>query len=149
MTRYVLEGLAAAGVRRPDPALERAQVYLERCQNPDGGFFFSTVNTDTNKAGENGGRYLSYGTTTADGILALRAAGAGDDDPRVMSRPEMAARSSPAEPCAGVRGRAAVPVVGGTAFLLCRCGHAGRAGPSGAVASAARRRELSQSGEPG
>lgn len=84
MTRYVLEGLAAAGVRRPDPALERAQVYLERCQNPDGGFFFSTVNTDTNKAGENGGRYLSYGTTTADGILALRAAGAGDDDPRVM-----------------------------------------------------------------
>ena len=84
MTRYVLEGLAAAGVRPPDPLLERALVYLERCQNPDGGFFFSTVNTDTNKAGEASGRYLSYGTTTADGVLALRAAGAPDDDPRIV-----------------------------------------------------------------
>jgi hypothetical protein len=84
MTRYVLEGLAAAGVRPPDPALDRVLLYLERCQNPDGGFFFSTVNTDTNKAGENGGRYLSYGTTTADGILALRAAGVAGDDPRIV-----------------------------------------------------------------
>jgi hypothetical protein len=83
MTRYVLEGLAAAGVCPPDPVLERAQVYLDRCQNPDGGFFFSTVNTDINKAGEDRGRYLSYGTTTADGILALRAAGAADNDPRI------------------------------------------------------------------
>ena len=79
MTRYVLEGLAAAGIRAPDSVL----VYLERCQNPDGGFFFSTVNLDTNKAGEESGRYLSYGTTTADGILALRAAGVAADDPRL------------------------------------------------------------------
>lgn len=79
MTRYVLEGLAAAGARPPDPALDRALVYLERCQNPDGGFFFSTVNPDTNKAGEESGRYRSYGTTTADGILALRAAAVSDD----------------------------------------------------------------------
>jgi hypothetical protein len=83
MTRYVLEGLAAAGVRPPDPALARAQVYLERCQNPDGGFFFSTVNADTNKAGEDAGVYFSYGTTTADGILALRAAGVDNEDPRI------------------------------------------------------------------
>src|ERR1051325_3828098 len=83
MTRYVLEGLAAAGVHPPDPALERVAVYLERCQNPDGGFFFSTVNPDTNKAGEENGRYRSYGSTTADGILALRAAGVPAGDPRV------------------------------------------------------------------
>jgi hypothetical protein len=83
MTRYVLEGLAAAGVRPPDPALERAQVFLERCQNPDGGFFFSTVNTDTNKAGEDGERYRSYGTATADGIVALDAVGAAGDDARI------------------------------------------------------------------
>jgi len=83
MTRYVLEGLAAAGVRADDPAMQRALVYLERCQNPDGGFFFSTVNLDTNKAGDESGRYRSYGTTTADGILSLRAAGVAADDPRI------------------------------------------------------------------
>ena len=83
MTRYVLEGLAAAGVRPPDPALEKAQVYLERCQNPDGGFFFSTVEAAINKAGEDAGKFRSYGSTTADGILALRAAGASEDDPRI------------------------------------------------------------------
>ena len=83
MTRYVLEGLAAGGVRPDDPAMQRALVYLEHCQNPDGGFFFSTVNIDTNKAGEENGRFRNYGTTTADGLLALRAAGVPADDPRV------------------------------------------------------------------
>jgi hypothetical protein len=76
MTRYVLEGLATAQVKIPAAAF----VYLDRCQNLDGGFFFSTVNTETNKAGD----CLSYGSTTADGILALRAAGADDNDPRIV-----------------------------------------------------------------
>jgi hypothetical protein len=58
-------------------------VYLDRCQNHDGGFFFSTVNLDTNKAGDVGGKYRSYGTTTCDGILSLRAAGVPANDPRV------------------------------------------------------------------
>jgi hypothetical protein len=75
MTRHVLEALAAAGLKAPDPALVRARVFLERCQNPDGGFFFSTVITDANKAGEEGGRPRSYGTATADGILSLLATG--------------------------------------------------------------------------
>jgi squalene-hopene/tetraprenyl-beta-curcumene cyclase len=74
MTRYVIEGLAAAGVSWADPAMQKAVVYLKRCQNPDGGFFFSTVNLDTNKAGEAGGKYRSYGTTTCDGLIAMRAA---------------------------------------------------------------------------
>ncbi len=84
MTRYVLEGLAAAGIRPPDPALADALVYLDRCQNPDGGFFFSTVEADINKAGEDGGKFRSYGSTTADGVLALRAAGVASDDPRMV-----------------------------------------------------------------
>jgi len=83
MTRYVLEGLAAAGVKPPDPALERALVYIGRCQNPDGGFFFSTVEAAINKAGEADGKFVSYGSTTADGILALRAAGVGERDARI------------------------------------------------------------------
>jgi hypothetical protein len=97
MTRYVLEGFAAAGVRPPDDALAKALVYIGRCQNPDGGFFFSTVEADINKAGEDtnldtsttrkgGGnaRFRSYGSTTADGVLALRAAGVPNDDPRLI-----------------------------------------------------------------
>ncbi|HWZ29852.1 MAG TPA: prenyltransferase/squalene oxidase repeat-containing protein [Bryobacteraceae bacterium] len=81
MTRYVLEGLAAAGVPASDPAMQKALVYLERCQNPDGGFYFSTVNPEINKAGE----HRSYGTTTADGVLALRAAGVPENDVRITS----------------------------------------------------------------
>src|SRR6185436_12036001 len=59
MTRHVLEG----GV--PAEARMRAFTFLERCQNPDGGFMFSPVIADANKAGT--GR--SYGTATADGFL--------------------------------------------------------------------------------
>ncbi len=75
MTRHVLEALKSAGTPSSDPAMTRALVYLERSQNPDGGFYFSTVNPEINKAGESGEGFASYGTTTADGVLALRAAG--------------------------------------------------------------------------
>jgi len=83
MTRYVIEALRAAGVPSSDPVFERARVFVERCQNfdplradsADGGFFFTTTEFDTNKAGQNGQRFRSYGTTTADGILALVATG--------------------------------------------------------------------------
>ena len=75
MTRFALEALAAAGRPASDPAFERSRVFLSRCQHPDGGFFFSPVVTDANKAGEDGGSYRPYGSATADGILALRASG--------------------------------------------------------------------------
>jgi squalene-hopene/tetraprenyl-beta-curcumene cyclase len=80
MTRYVIEGLAAAGVTWRDPVMEKALIYLNRCQNPDGGFYFSTVNLDTNKAGDVNGKYRSYGTTTCDGLIAMRIASRPLDD---------------------------------------------------------------------
>ena len=91
MTRYVIEALHAAGVPQADPAFACARVFVERCQNfdpqhpdaADGGFFFSTTESDTNKAGHDGKRFRSYGTTTADGILALLATGHPPGDPRV------------------------------------------------------------------
>ena len=83
MTRHVLEALQLSGVPASDPAVTRALVYLQRSQNPDGGFYFSPVNPEINKAGENGGSFASYGTATADGVLALRAAGVPDEDPRI------------------------------------------------------------------
>lgn len=89
MTRHVLEALRAAETPAGDPVFERACVFLERCQNTgepaDGGFFFSTTEFDTNKAGHDGRRFRSYGTTTADGILALLAAGRPARDPGVAA----------------------------------------------------------------
>jgi hypothetical protein len=93
MTRYVLEALRDAGVAASDSAFERALVFVERCQNfdpkhpaeADGGFFFSTTEFDTNKAGLDGKRFRSYGTTTADGILAMLAARAAADNPRISA----------------------------------------------------------------
>jgi Squalene-hopene cyclase C-terminal domain len=84
MTRYVLEALKSAGVPPSDAVMTRALVYLERLQNADGGFYFSTVNPDTNKAGEVDGHFASYGTATADGVLALRASGIPDTNNRIV-----------------------------------------------------------------
>jgi hypothetical protein len=83
MTRHVLEGLRAAGVAPGDVAFTRAAVFLGRLQNADGGFFFSTVIVDANKAGPDGEGWKSYGTATADGVLALLALGVPESDPRV------------------------------------------------------------------
>lgn len=83
MTRCVLEALRHAGVRTSDGVMTRALAFLERCQNSDGGFYFSPVNPEINKAGKNDGGFISYGSATADGVLALRAAGVPDADPRV------------------------------------------------------------------
>ena len=85
MTRYVLEALRAAGAPGSDPAFGSARIFLDRCQNldADGGFFFTTTEFDTNKAGHDGRRFRSYGTTTADGILALLAAGCPSADRRI------------------------------------------------------------------
>ncbi len=84
MTRYALEALQLSGVPASDPVIRRALVYLERSQNPDGGFYFSPVSPEINKAGESSdGGFASYGTATADGVLALRAAGIPNEDPRI------------------------------------------------------------------
>ena len=85
MTRFVLEALRASGVDGSDPAMTRARVFLERSQNHDGGFFFSPVTPALNKAGRSAERFVSYGTTTADGVLALRASGVPDSDDRMAT----------------------------------------------------------------
>lgn len=75
-TRFALQALGPG-----DPACVKAEVFLRKCQNKDGGFLFSPVVVDANKAGHD----RSYGTATADGILALLAIGAKPDDSRVRS----------------------------------------------------------------
>lgn len=93
MTRYVIQALRAAGVSADDPAFQHARIFVERCQNydpqhpkdTDGGFFFSTTEIDTNKAGRDGDHFRSYGTTTADGILSLIAMGRPLTDSRIRA----------------------------------------------------------------
>ena len=93
MTKYVLQALRAAGVPSSDRVFEQAQVFIQRCQNfdvkhpddADGGFFFSTTEFDTNKAGSDGKRLRSYGSTTADGILALLTIGRPPDDAHIAA----------------------------------------------------------------
>ena len=85
MTRHALEALRAAGVPSGDPAIQAARVFVPRCQNQDGGFFFSTTEEDTNKAGQDGKQFRSYGTTVADGILALLATGHSREDAHVAA----------------------------------------------------------------
>src|SRR5881397_4166246 len=61
-------------------AIDHGAKWLASTQGADGGFYFSTVNPEINKAGEADGHFASYGTATADGLLAFRAAGVSDQD---------------------------------------------------------------------
>ena len=93
MTRHVLQALVAARVPAGDSAFRKAGVYVGRCHNHgsgasgplDGGFYFSTVVLDANKAGERKDGFRSYGTATADGILCLLALGIKPSDPRMAA----------------------------------------------------------------
>ncbi len=87
MTRWVLEALADLP---PDStgdnklAFARARRFLARCQNDDGGFYFSPVKLGANKGGRDGEEFKSYGSTTADGILSLLATGLTPDSKDVQ-----------------------------------------------------------------
>ena len=73
-TVFALEALQAAGVK--DVQVYRAaERFLKRCQNEDGGFYFIYDDPVRNKAGGEGGRFHSYGSTTADGVRGLQIIG--------------------------------------------------------------------------
>jgi squalene-hopene/tetraprenyl-beta-curcumene cyclase len=97
-TAFALAALRAAGCADDDPALRRALVFVERCQNygadpafDDGGFFFMYDDSVRNKAGAAGTdrdgrqRYTSYGSMTADGLRSLLACGLPPEDSRVQA----------------------------------------------------------------
>lgn len=109
-TRRVLQALREAGGVGP-PVFERAFAFLARVQrlpagghpqppydeDPDravpfdGGFYYSPLVLAANKgrlapaSPGAGAHYRSYATATCDGVLALVAAGAPEDDPRVVA----------------------------------------------------------------
>jgi len=94
-TTAVLEAARAAGMPQDAPLLQRARVFVERCQNfgddGDGGFCFTPApDFRASKAGTEPGadgreRYRSYGTATCDGIRALLACGVPVDAERLQA----------------------------------------------------------------
>ena len=94
-TRMALEALAPVAADHSE-TLQRARQFLAQRQNADGGLAFLSDPLDQlNKAGavdpERDGEPFtarSYGTTTADGLLALRAAGVAANDPRIVAAVE-------------------------------------------------------------
>jgi squalene-hopene/tetraprenyl-beta-curcumene cyclase len=102
-TVLAVEALRSAGIASDDPALQRASLFVKRCQNysddmahqepvfDDGGFFFIYDDPVRNKAGVAGRdrtgreRYSSYGSMTADGLRALIACGLAFDEARAVA----------------------------------------------------------------
>jgi len=89
-TVFALGALALSGKSADtEESLAMARDFVARCQNfeggGDGGFFFSPTIADSNKAGESGGRFRSYGSSTADGLRALIRLGVPLSDPRIVA----------------------------------------------------------------
>jgi len=99
-TNYLVDALKSLGRGPEDPAIQRALVFVSRCQNletehneskfaatnPDGGFYYTIAAGGSSQAGEtaNGG-LRSYGSMTYAGLKSMIYAGVSADDPRVKS----------------------------------------------------------------
>ena len=99
-TQFLIEALRAAGDGPDDPALQKALIFVSRCQNhesqyntlgfaaknPDGGFYYTPAGGGQSPAGtvENGG-LRSYGSMTYAGLKSMIYAGVGPNDPRVKA----------------------------------------------------------------
>ncbi|HET6423196.1 MAG TPA: prenyltransferase/squalene oxidase repeat-containing protein [Planctomycetaceae bacterium] len=99
-TVFFLEALQAAGAKKDDPAVQKALVFLSRCQNletehnntafaskiNDGGFYYTPAAGGTSQAGNNpDGGLRSYGSMTYAGLKSMVFAGLTPDDQRVQA----------------------------------------------------------------
>lgn len=99
-TQFLLDALKAAGAGPDDPAVQKALIFVSRCQNlesadnttvfaakvNDGGFYYTPAAGGTSQAGktENGG-LRSYGSMTYAGLKSMIYAGLTHDDARVKA----------------------------------------------------------------
>lgn len=99
-TQFLLEALKAAGVKKDDPAMQKALLFVSRTQNletehnntpfaakvNDGGFYYTPAAGGTSQAGvtPNGG-LRSYGSMTYAGLKSMVYAGLDAKDPRVKA----------------------------------------------------------------
>jgi len=99
-TSFLVDALKAAGADENDPALQKALLFVSRCQNlesehnatefagkvNDGGFYYTPAAGGSSQAGTtpNGG-LRSYGSMTYAGLKSMIYAGVDADDPRVKA----------------------------------------------------------------
>lgn len=99
-TSFLLDALQSAGDSSEDPAVQRALVFVSRCQNldtkynntpfaaknPDGGFYYTPSDGGASMAGksEDGG-LRSYGSMTYAGLKSMIFAGLTPNDVRVKA----------------------------------------------------------------
>ena len=102
-TTFLLDALEALDTPEDDEAVQRALVFVSRCQNlpskynetkfpelnPDGGFYYTIAQGGSSQAGAlpNGG-LRSYGSMTYAGLKSMLYAGVGKEDPRVKAAVE-------------------------------------------------------------
>jgi squalene-hopene/tetraprenyl-beta-curcumene cyclase len=104
-TSFLIESLRAAGAEADDPALQKALVFVSRCQNlesqynttefagkvNDGGFYYTIAAGGSSQAGTTpDGGLRSYGSMTYAGLKSMIFCGVGTDDPRVKAAYEWA-----------------------------------------------------------
>lgn len=99
-TAFLVDTLKAAGADSNDAALQRALVFVSRCQNletehnttsfaakvNDGGFYYTCAIDEQDATRENpDGALRSYGAMTYSGLKSMIYAGVSEDDPRVKA----------------------------------------------------------------
>jgi len=120
-TQFFIEALRAAGAGPDDEAIQKALVFVSRCQNlesehnttgfaaknPDGGFYYTPASGGVSMADKTPeGGLRSYGSMTYAGLKSMIFAGVGPDDPRVKAAFEWAKKhySVEANPGMGTAG---------------------------------------------
>lgn len=99
-TSFMIDAFQSLGKDKDDPAMQRALVFVSRCQNletehndtkyaaknPDGGFYYTIAAGGSSQAGETPeGGLRSYGSMTYAGLKSMIYAGVGPEDPRVKA----------------------------------------------------------------
>ncbi|WP_165229236.1 prenyltransferase/squalene oxidase repeat-containing protein [Aquisphaera insulae] len=106
-TAFFLDALHDTGLPANDPALQKALVFVSRCQNlksefndqpwagkiNDGGFIYTAAQGGVSVAGkDDAGGLRSYASMTYAGLKSMIYAGLTKDDPRVKAATEFIAR---------------------------------------------------------
>jgi squalene-hopene/tetraprenyl-beta-curcumene cyclase len=104
---FLIDALQTVGTSPEDPAIQRALIFVSRCQNlptehnttefaskvGDGGFYYTIAAGGSSQAGadENGG-LRSYGSMTYAGLKSMIYAGVDKDDQRVKAAKDWIAK---------------------------------------------------------
>lgn len=107
-TSFLLDALKSLGRGSDDEAVQKALVFVSRCQNletehnttpfaaknPDGGFYYTPAAGGSSQAGPTPqGGLRSYASMTYAGLKSMIFAGLGPDDPRVKAATEWLAKN--------------------------------------------------------